>query len=358
VKKFITLLIIGFVTLALSGYATVAPAADAYKGVTGLKIGFSNSYNGNSYRQNLEAGFVNCMEDLKKQGIVDSWTMTVSNNDIATQISDIQSMILAGVDAIVLVAGSTTALTDVVKEAVDAKIPVISINQGPLVTDVTYEIVPDWKEMAVWLAENSIAYAKKQQGTEDVKGNVLLVRGFAGTATDTKMQDGYMEVLAKYPGLKVVAEVYGEWTHSVALTVIEQALPSLPEIDFVLGQGGDGYAAVLAFQNAKRKLPLIVGGNRGDFLNWWMSNPEYVTFSASGNGSAMGSASGYLAVEILNGNTDFAKSRIMIQPALKVTNEDLMQFKGIRNDGVAGTFMTWDKVKTELMTQVDAWKGR
>jgi len=348
-------------TVALIGCVAaevLAAPASGYKGVTGIKIGFSNSFNGNSYRQNLEAGFVSCMGDLKSQGIIKDWIMTVSNNDIATQISDIQSMILAGVDAIVLVAGSTTALTDVIKVATDAKIPVISINQGPLETNLTYEIVPDWKEMAIWLGQNSIDLLKKRQGTDNVTGNVLLVRGFAGSATDSKMYDGYTQVLKKYPGLKIAAEVYGEWTHSVALTAIEQALPGLPEIDVVLGQGGDGYSAVLAFQNAKRKLPIITGGNRGDFLNWWMANPDYVTFSSSGNAPAMGSAAGYLAVEILNKNTDFANSRIMIQPALNITNDNLEEFKGINNDGVAGTLMTWEQVKTELMTQVNAWAGR
>lgn len=335
-----------------------ADSSDAYTGVTGLTIGFSNSYNGNSYRQNLEAGFVSSMEDLKSQGIVNDWIMTVSNNDIATQISDIQSMILAGVDAIVLVAGSTTALTDVIKEADDAGIPVISINQGPLETELTYEIVPDWKEMAVWLAESTIGMMKERQGTDDVAGNVLLVRGFAGSATDSSMNEGYLEVLKAYPNLKIAAEVYGEWTHSVALTAIEQALPSLPEIDLVLGQGGDGYSAVLAFENAGRDLPIITGGNRGDFLNWWMDQEDYPTFSASGNAPAMGSASGYLAVEILNGNTDFENSRIMIQPALKIDSSNLEEFKGISTDAVAGTVVTWEQVRTTLMTQVNAWENR
>lgn len=340
---------------------SIAPAEDVYSGVKGLKIGFSNSYNGNSYRQNLEAGFVNAMEDLKAQGIVNEWIMTVSNNDIATQISDIQSMILANVDAIVLVAGSTTALNDVIKEASDAGIPIISINQGPLESELCYEIVPDWKEIATFLGESTIGLLKEKQATDNVTGNVLIVRGFAGSATDISMYEGYTEILSKYPGLKIAAEVYGDWTHSVALTAIEQALPALPEIDLVLGEGGDGYAAVLAFENAKKEIPIIAAGNRGDFLNWWMKeNKEngYDTFSSCGNPTGMGSAAGYLVVEILNGNTDFENSRIMIMPALNITKDNLFEFEGIGTDAVAGAGATWEQVKTELMTQIKAWENR
>ena len=329
---------------------------DSYSGVTDLKIGFSTCYSGNSYRQNLNTGFENTMEDLKSQGIVDSWIMTDSNNDTATQISDIQSMILDEVDAIVLVAGSTTAFTDAIQQAIDAGIPVISINQGPLETDLVYEIIPDWKETAVFLAEYAVDVLKEKQGTEDVNGNVLIVRGFTGEACDTYQYAGHTEVLAQNPGLEIAAEVYGQWTHSVALSEIEQVLPSLPDIDMVLGQGGDGYAAVLAFENAGRDLPIIVGGNRGDFLNWWMDEYNengYDTASSCGNPTGMGSAAGYLAVEILNGNTDFEHSRIMMMPSLNITLENLFDFEGISDDVVAGQAATWDDVKTDLMTQID-----
>lgn len=101
------------------------------------------------------------------------------------------------------------------------------------------------------------------------KGNVLISRGIAGVPSDTGFYEGMREVLDQYPDIKIVAEVYSEWTGSIAQKEIASVLPSLDQVDAVLGEGGDGYGAVMAFEAANREVPLIIGGNRGNFMTWW-----------------------------------------------------------------------------------------
>lgn len=69
----------------------------------GIVLGFSNSYNGNSYRQKEEALFYELADQLKAMGVLKDYIVTESNSDNATQASQIQSLILKGVDAIIVV---------------------------------------------------------------------------------------------------------------------------------------------------------------------------------------------------------------------------------------------------------------
>ena len=62
-------------------------------------------------------------------------------------------------------------------------------------------------------------------------------------------------------------------------------LPSLPEdIVGVVTQGGDGYGAAQAFEDAGRPRPVIIMGNRQDELAWWKEQKDangYETMSVS-----------------------------------------------------------------------------
>ena len=70
----------------------------------------------------------------------------------------------------------------------------------------------------------------------------------------------------------------------MAQKAVAGILPSLPEIDAVVTQGGDGYGAAQAFKAAGRPTPLIIMGNRQDELQWWKEQKDangYETMSVS-----------------------------------------------------------------------------
>ena len=112
-----------------------------------------------------------------------------------------------------------------------------------------------------------------------------------------------LNALKDYPDVKVVSEIYTDWTGSKAQSELNSVLPTLDKVDGLVTQGGDAYAAVQAFISAGyTELPVIAGDNRGSFLKWWMNEaPEgYETISGACN-PWDGAIAMYIAVDILNG---------------------------------------------------------
>ena len=107
------------------------------------------------------------------------------------------------------------------------------------------------------------------------KARFIELRGTAGAEFDNIAHEGVMKTLENYPEIEVVAEVYTDWTGSKAQSELASVLPTLDEVDGVVTQGGDSYAAVQAFEAAGMELPVIGGDNRGYFLKWWANEaPE------------------------------------------------------------------------------------
>ena len=91
----------------------------------------------------------------------------------------------------------------------------------------------------------------------------------AGDGFDKRLHEGVLKAMKDHPSYKAVGEVYGQWTATVAQKEVAGVLPSLPKVDAVLTQGGDGYGAAQAFKAAGRDIPIIIMGNREDELSLW-----------------------------------------------------------------------------------------
>ena len=109
----------------------------------GYKIGLTNSFNGNSYRQQMEAYAQEAADELKEAGEISEFTIVEANNDASKQVQQIENFILEGMDAIIIDPISATALTGAIQEASDAGIPCIIINDGPVESDAELCYRPD-----------------------------------------------------------------------------------------------------------------------------------------------------------------------------------------------------------------------
>lgn len=308
-----------------------------------LVIAFSNSYNGSSFRQLEETYFRELGDQLKAEGVIKDYLMACANSNNATQVSQIQNFIMMGVDAIIVDPNSSTALNGAFEEAHKAGIPVIVIDCGPVTSPYPYQMNAD-------LHTNYGALAEYLCESLNYEGNVMVIRGIAGVEFDEQAYQGMMDVINKYEGINVVAEVYGEWTNTVTQSEVSSILPSLPKIDGVIGQGGDAYGAIQAFKAADREVPVVIGGNRGDFVNWWIDEYNengYETMSAVCTPwfSAVGM---YLALDILNG-VDVPK--YTYYPPEIITVDNLLSYQGIDDTGIASTPYDWDWVRNVIESQ-------
>ena len=167
------------------------------------------------------------------------------------------------------------------------------------------------------------------------KGTIIEIRGLAGVPYDDAFHASALDALKAYPNIKVVGSIYGEWTESVAQQQVASILPGIPQIDGVLGQGGDEYGALQAFIAAGRNIPVIIGGNRGNFLKWWADQKTkngYKSFSWGANPWSAASSL-YVAVDLLKGGVKVPKE--MIMPALSITQEMVDNFANLKADEVA-----------------------
>ena len=261
-------------------------------------------------------------------GTISEYKMLEANQDVAKQVSQIESLILDGVNAIIIDPGSSAGLNGAIEKADAAGIPVVIVNDGPVTTDKCYQILWDTASMAT----NAVDYVGEALGG---KGKVIVIQGQAGVPFNEEFNNALNAALAKYPDLEVVGNVYGEWTESVAQQQVASILPGIPEVDAVIGQGGDEYGALQAFQAADREIPIIIGGNRGNFLTWWSEEKAvngYETFSWAAN--PFSAASGlYVAIDLLNGDQSVPKE--MYMPALEITQDMVDDFTTLAADEVA-----------------------
>jgi ribose transport system substrate-binding protein len=220
---------------------------------------------------------------------------TTNESSAAEQAAQIQSLILEGYDAIVLNAASPTALNAAVRDAIEAGIPVVSFDNA-ITEPMAWRLITDFEYMG--RTQMDYVAARFPDG-----GSLLEIRGLAGTYVNDAIHKGILDGLATHPQFKVAAEVYGNWTSSVAQKEVAGILPSLPEVVAVVTQGGDGYGAVKAFESAGRAVPLVIMGNRYDELELWKemkdkSGYETISLSIAPGASTIAF---WQAIEILNG---------------------------------------------------------
>ncbi len=145
--------------------ATGEPAADADSGGQepaesgsggGYRIGVSNNIVGNSWRAQFIEGIELAAEELKAAGMIEELQLVSCDSDLTTQLNQINSMIADGYDAIMINAVSDTALSEVIKKAVDAGIQVYLFND-PAAYEDTICIAGNtdmiWKPVVQWFAE-------------------------------------------------------------------------------------------------------------------------------------------------------------------------------------------------------------
>lgn len=297
--------------------ASPAPSdtADSGEFKTGdWKIGVTLSANDNSFLVIEENNLNEAIDYLTNSGQVSDVQVVVADYDVSTQISQIQDFIMAGMDAIVLDPVSGSALDGAIKEAYDAGIPVIICQDGPVTSEYCYQMNYDLNEYGRIVGD----YLVEACG----KGSTWLnIRGSEGTSFDENVQAG-LEKVIEANDINVAAELYCDWTFSVAQQKVSQIINSLPKIDGVSSQGGDSYGVAMAFENADLELPIIVGGNRGYFLNWWkerFAETGYETLSISADATDDAMAL-YAIVDILNG---YDIEQIIYLDFVQVTSADL-----------------------------------
>lgn len=151
----------------------------------------------------------------------------------AAQVNALRSFITQKVDAIILAPVVETGWEPVLREAKQAKIPVILVDRGVKVGDeslyatlIASDFVEEGRMAGEWLAQKTGGKAK-----------IVELQGTTGAAPAIDRQKGFAEAISKHPEMKIVRSQDGRFERAKGKEVMQSFLKAL---------GKDGITAVYA----------------------------------------------------------------------------------------------------------------
>lgn len=176
-----------------------------------------------------------------------------AGNDVSTQASQVDQLINQRVNAIVIVPVQADSLGPQLRAAKKAGIPIIVVNTSLANSDaVTSSVLPD--DVAAGAQEMEMM-AKRLGG----QGNIVILQGPLGSSPELDRTNGIESVLAKYPGIKVLAKDTANWKRDEAVNKTKNWLSGFGDrIDGIVAENDDmALGALQALSEAKKSTPVV-----------------------------------------------------------------------------------------------------
>ena len=176
------------------------------------------------------------------------------------QIADIETMMVKGVDGLVILATESAPLTPTAKEAASKGILVVNVDRGFLEPVADVFIEGDNKSFGRKSAQFIVDELKKRNGG---KGKVVVLEGIPCTVNTDRVTSA-LEVFKANPGIEVLGQASANWNRNKALEVMETLLVKHPAIDVVWASDDDmALGAEQAIREAGREKEMWILGGAG-----------------------------------------------------------------------------------------------
>jgi ribose transport system substrate-binding protein len=242
-----------FAALATLLLAAASPAAaQAPAPADKITIGVSLAQDDNPF-------YIAMLKGIRARAQELDWDVaTVSaNEDKLKQINGVQDLVARGVKGILISPIDAVGVNAAYDAAAAAKVPIVSVARGSVSPNQTIHVAMDEKQIGRDIAEWT---AKKLGG----KGQVAMLLGPSGAPTFKNLADGYTEVMAKYPDIKIVFKSDGPLTRERGVKQTEDALVANPDLVAIYTANDDvALGAMQAVLAANRAGKTIVTGMNG-----------------------------------------------------------------------------------------------
>lgn len=171
----------------------------------------------------------------------------------ATQLSQVETMIANGVDAIILNPQDVDACAACVDMAAEAGIPVVGVN-----TMVNSDKLTSYVgSQDVSAGEDIMQFMIDHMGRNDF--NIVIIEGPMGQSAQLQRYEGISNILAQNPDITVLACDTANWSRSEAMTLMETWITTHGDkIDAVIGENDEmALGARQAIEAAKMDIPCI-----------------------------------------------------------------------------------------------------
>lgn len=208
-------------TVAASG----AKSACANSSGAPATIAFVPGTTGDPFYITMHEGIAN---EAKKLGVKLIY-QGAAQWDPAAQTPILSTIMIQKPDALILVPNDVTALNSTVQKFVDAKIPVVTVD-NTLNGDALLKTRVTSKN-----AQGGALAADRLAKLSGGKGAVMISDTAPNNSTVLARANGFIEELKKYPGMKIVAHEYDQDDSTKAAAQVQSAMLAHPDLVGVFG---------------------------------------------------------------------------------------------------------------------------
>ena len=177
----------------------------------------------------------------------------LQTQNLEEQVRQVEDAVQRKVDAIAIAPIDSEGIIPAIEKANAAGIPVITTNSKSAGGDIKTFIGVDNYEAAKTLAQ----YMMDKLGG---KGNVVIIEGNPAGQTSQDRVRGFVEIINKYPNVKLLVSQPGMFQRAEAMNIMENIIQSNPEIDAVMALNDEmALGAIQALNDADIKDVMVTG---------------------------------------------------------------------------------------------------
>jgi len=231
--------------------ALVSCGRQAAKGPAGgkkqFKVGVTLLTEEHPFYRQLKSALI---EECKARNLKP--TILSCNMDLPTQMTQIETFITQGVDAMVVCPAESAGIAGAIRKANDAKIPVftadIAAQGGKIVSHIASDNVQGGRLAGEYMA-------KLLKG----KGAIAIVNHPVVQSVQDRVK-GFKEAIAKYPGIKIIDDQAAQGQRDKAVDVTENMLQRHKQLDGIFAiNDSTALGALAAIEQSGRKDVVLVG---------------------------------------------------------------------------------------------------
>jgi ABC-type sugar transport system substrate-binding protein len=158
--------------------------------------------------------------------------VTSGEGDVTKQIQAMENLINEGVSVISINFIDAAAFGPTMAKAAAAGIPVVCLHSK--IDGCAAVLGFDERYTGKIVGEYAAELLKKRHNGE-VKGEVANLQGLLGQGLNTDRSGGFTDVMAQYPGVKVVAQEPTNWDPTKAVSITENWMTAYPNLELIYG---------------------------------------------------------------------------------------------------------------------------
>jgi signal transduction histidine kinase/DNA-binding response OmpR family regulator len=224
------------------------------------RIGFSQCSNAGPWRKAMLAGM---QRELAFHPEVQLRVLDAHDNSTVQQ-QQIRQLVSEGIDLLIVSPYEAEPITPAVEEAYQRGIPVVLVDRRT-----------DSQNYTAYVGGNNIEVgqtaARYAAGLLHQHGSLIEILGTPGSSATSGRHQGFIQALKAYPGIKLAAQVTGDWRNESLQPALTAALKAHPEVSVIfshndgMGRGASEVCQKLGLVGRVRIIGVdgLLGKNEG-----------------------------------------------------------------------------------------------